>query len=492
MAHFTDLLSTNYSHFPDFDQYSFNSTGGLEIPVFHSADLHDQYRDDLPVLPMPQSSPITTTVQEEPNQHQAAAKKRGREEVDEANIVQGRQQKTQSRKAIPDTPGNNQGILCVKTAQFDKSGFAPSYHEEYGRLPSGFAEVGDLFQTCVKQSTAYPQNDADSLASGFHPSGFATGRRAVTTGRDPSVQYFSVRFRRPGTGRVDPSTGHPLPVRRRVDGSTKDRVNQRRDDGVLWRIGKAAITAGFPSIRQDEFQLWDRVPLSPRAAQSTVVSTLELSTTTGVNATETVTAGGDSEVAPSAVIMASSPGELRLIPGAKNDTSATSTSPRARLVFIIIGIGIIVAEVGLIIRAVGIVDGLVQVMKLDPRTFAFLFLLMLDTIFALKKGVSLYRRLRHFLLCLMKPELERAFKKRAAKGAAFTLDVFPWDLDGAASVSAFEQQFDAFWRREWPFDSASTSRSTPPLEYWHQLKSHKFSCVLGVRQHYLNCLLGLI
>ncbi|KAJ6573295.1 hypothetical protein B0H10DRAFT_2105457 [Mycena sp. CBHHK59/15] len=79
----------------------------------------------------------------------------------------------------------------------------------------------------------------------------------------------------------------------------------------------------------------------------------------------------------------------------------------------------------------------------------------------------------------MKPELERAFKKRAAKGAAFTLDVFPWDLDGAAAVSAFEQQFDAFWRREWPFDSASTSRSTPPLEYWHQLKSHKFSCVLG-------------
>ncbi|KAJ6614516.1 hypothetical protein B0H10DRAFT_1950641 [Mycena sp. CBHHK59/15] len=93
--------------------------------------------------------------------------------------------------------------------------------------------------------------------SGFHPSGFATGRRAVTTGRDPSVQYFTVRFRRPGTGRVDPSTGHPLPVRRRVDGSTKDRVNQRRDDGVLWRIGKAAITAGFPSIRQDEFQLWE-------------------------------------------------------------------------------------------------------------------------------------------------------------------------------------------------------------------------------------------
>ncbi|KAJ6565364.1 hypothetical protein B0H10DRAFT_2445162 [Mycena sp. CBHHK59/15] len=96
-----------------------------------------------------------------------------------------------------------------------------------------------------------------SLLKGFHPSGFATGRRAVTTGRDPSVQYFSVRFRRPGTGRVDPSTGHPLPVRRRVDGSTKDRVNQRRDDGVLWRIGKAAITAGFPSIRQDEFQLWE-------------------------------------------------------------------------------------------------------------------------------------------------------------------------------------------------------------------------------------------
>lgn len=108
------------------------------------------------------------------------------------------------------------------------------------------------------------------------------------------------------------------------------------------------------------------------------------------------------------------------------------------------------------------------------------------------QGVSLYRRLRHFLLCLMKPELERAFKKRAAESAAFTLDVFPWDLDGAAAVSAFEQQFDAFWRREWPFDSASTSRSTPPLEYWRQLKSHKFSRVLGVRQHYLNCLLGLI
>ncbi|KAJ6618626.1 transcription factor IIA, alpha/beta subunit-domain-containing protein [Mycena sp. CBHHK59/15] len=34
----------------------------------------------------------------------------------------------------------------------------------------------------------------------------------------------------------------------------------------------------------------------------------------------------------------------------------------------------------------------------------------------------------------MKPELERAFKKRAAKGAAFTLDVFPWDLDGAAAT----------------------------------------------------------
>ncbi|KAJ6629794.1 hypothetical protein B0H10DRAFT_2184143 [Mycena sp. CBHHK59/15] len=74
MAHFTDPLSTNYSRFPDFDQCSFNSTGGLEIPVFHSADLHDQYRDDLPMLPMPQSSPITT-VQEEPIQHQAAAKK---------------------------------------------------------------------------------------------------------------------------------------------------------------------------------------------------------------------------------------------------------------------------------------------------------------------------------------------------------------------------------------------------------------------------------
>ncbi|KAJ6622045.1 hypothetical protein B0H10DRAFT_1944883 [Mycena sp. CBHHK59/15] len=99
MAHFSDLLSTNYSHFPDFDQYSFNSTGGLEILVFHSADLHDQYHDDLPVLPMPQSSPITTTVQEEPIQHQAAAKKRGREEVDKANIVQGRRQKTQSRQA---------------------------------------------------------------------------------------------------------------------------------------------------------------------------------------------------------------------------------------------------------------------------------------------------------------------------------------------------------------------------------------------------------
>ncbi|KAJ6626558.1 hypothetical protein B0H10DRAFT_1941847 [Mycena sp. CBHHK59/15] len=99
MAHFSDPLSTNYSHFPDFDQYSFNSTGGLEIPVFHSADLHDQYHDDLPVLPMPQSSPITTTVQEEPIQHQVAAKKRGREEVDKANIVQGRQQKTQSRRA---------------------------------------------------------------------------------------------------------------------------------------------------------------------------------------------------------------------------------------------------------------------------------------------------------------------------------------------------------------------------------------------------------
>ncbi|KAJ7452576.1 hypothetical protein FB451DRAFT_1185681 [Mycena latifolia] len=92
--------------------------------------------------------------------------------------------------------------------------------------------------------------------SGFQPSGFVTGRRAVTTGRDPSVQYFSVKFRRPGTGRVDPSTGHPLPVRRRVDGSSKDKVNQRRtfsvsiwatrDDRVLWRIGKAAITAGFP------------------------------------------------------------------------------------------------------------------------------------------------------------------------------------------------------------------------------------------------------
>ncbi|KAJ6583716.1 hypothetical protein B0H10DRAFT_1962062 [Mycena sp. CBHHK59/15] len=56
------------------------------------------------------------------------------------------------------------------------------------------------------------------------------------------------------------------------------------------------------------------------------------------------------------------------------------------------------------------------------------------------------------------------------------------DQEGRISlnaVSAFEQQFDAFWRREWPFDSASTSRSTPPLEYWHQLKSHKFSRVLG-------------
>ncbi|KAJ6543684.1 hypothetical protein B0H10DRAFT_2203183 [Mycena sp. CBHHK59/15] len=114
------------------------------------------------------------------------------------------------------------------------------------------ASITPLPLACHIQATVYAIGE-----KGFHPSGFATGRRAVTTGRDPSVQYFSVRFRRPGTGRVDPSTGHPLPVRRRVDGSTKDRVNQRRDDGVLWCIGKAAITAGFPSIRQDEFQLWE-------------------------------------------------------------------------------------------------------------------------------------------------------------------------------------------------------------------------------------------
>ncbi|KAJ7199886.1 hypothetical protein GGX14DRAFT_334690, partial [Mycena pura] len=95
------------------------------------------------------------------------------------------------------------------------------------------------------------------------------------------------------------------------------------------------------------------------------------------------------------------------------------------------------------------------------------------------QGVPLYRRIRHFLLCLLKPELARAFKKREPKGAPFTLDVFPWDLDGGAAVAAFEQQFDAFWRREWPFDSASTARSTEPLEYWRQLESHKFSRVLG-------------
>ncbi|KAJ7468203.1 hypothetical protein FB451DRAFT_1369192 [Mycena latifolia] len=130
---------------------------------------------------------------------------------------------------------------------------------------------------------------------GFQPSGFVTGRRAVTTGRDPSVQYFSVRFRRPGTGRVDPSTGHPLPVRRRVDGSSKDKVNQRRtfsvsiwatrDDGVLWRIGKAAITAGFPLMNFNSFALLSMYPsktaVTRRRMGPVRRSTLEMSLTDG-------------------------------------------------------------------------------------------------------------------------------------------------------------------------------------------------------------------
>ncbi|KAF7320739.1 DUF659 family protein [Mycena chlorophos] len=94
-------------------------------------------------------------------------------------------------------------------------------------------------------------------------------------------------------------------------------------------------------------------------------------------------------------------------------------------------------------------------------------------------GVGAFRRVRHVVMSLMKPEIERAKTKRAVPGAAFNLDVFPWDMDGPAAVAAFDQQFDAFWRREWPFDGAASARDMDPLDYWMELRSTKFGRVLG-------------
>ncbi|KAJ3885653.1 ribonuclease H-like domain-containing protein [Lentinula edodes] len=95
------------------------------------------------------------------------------------------------------------------------------------------------------------------------------------------------------------------------------------------------------------------------------------------------------------------------------------------------------------------------------------------------RNVSAFRRVRHFLLCLLKPELQRALKKRSGSNAPFILDVFPWDMDGKEVVSTFEREFEAFWRKEFPFSDEKSSRNKDPLIYWRGLAQIKFARVIG-------------
>ncbi|KAJ7777644.1 hypothetical protein DFH07DRAFT_766394 [Mycena maculata] len=98
-------IFTNIGHFPDFNVYGYsvNSASGSEILDFNLPDLDNRNSNGLPMLPMPQSSPSppapTMTVEEVTAQPHTAARKRGRNEVDEGNIVEGRRNKVQSRRA---------------------------------------------------------------------------------------------------------------------------------------------------------------------------------------------------------------------------------------------------------------------------------------------------------------------------------------------------------------------------------------------------------
>ncbi|KAH7877021.1 ribonuclease H-like domain-containing protein [Lentinula edodes] len=95
------------------------------------------------------------------------------------------------------------------------------------------------------------------------------------------------------------------------------------------------------------------------------------------------------------------------------------------------------------------------------------------------RNVSAFCRVCHFLLCLLKPELQRALKKRSGSNAPFILDVFPWDMDGKEVVSTFEREFEAFWRKEFPFSDEKSSRNKDPLIYWRGLAQIKFARVIG-------------
>ncbi|KAJ6587267.1 CHAT domain-containing protein [Mycena sp. CBHHK59/15] len=120
------------------------------------------------------------------------------------------------------------------------------------RETAGRRQIRRLGHFRLRASTrpALRRVDGPSRRDGTRP--FSTS----VSGLDGRVRDGWTRQRGTRYPSVDGLTGQPK------TGSTNDGhflclSGATRDDGVLWRIGKAAITAGFPSIRQDEFQLWE-------------------------------------------------------------------------------------------------------------------------------------------------------------------------------------------------------------------------------------------